>query len=357
MKNLSILIYSMGSGGAERVLSLLLPVFVKHYKVHLVLMADIVHYEIPKEVEVTLLENSDPYESGIKKLLKLPFLGIKYRSYCIDNRIDISFSFMNRPNYINLILKILGSGVQTVISERAMPSLEYGDGSFKSVVNRLLIKFLYSKADKVIANSEANRRDLIENFAISQERIKRVYNPVDLDYIDLHKMEKVDFDFSRFTYITIGRLDQGKNHKMMIDAFAKLSNKDSQLVIIGEGQLREKLEAYIDFLALKKRVFLVGREKNPYKWLVRSDSFLFTSKHEGFPNVILEALACELPIISTNPNGVVQEILKEKYGTLVETEDKLIEAMEKVEKEMNLRGRAEEFSLDKIAPKFLEALV
>ena len=356
MKNLSILIYSLGSGGAERVLSLLLPTFTKHYRVHLVLMADIIHYKIPKEVEVTFLEESKVDENQILKLLKLPILGYKYKKFCEENKIDISFSFMNRPNYINVFSKIFGGKAKTVISERAMPSLEYGGGGFKSIINRVLIKKLYPKADKIIANSEANKKDLTDNFNIEKEKIKRIYNPIDIDFVDIHKMEKVDFDFSRFTYITIGRLDEGKNHKMMINAFSKIIDKDSQLVIIGYGELEGKLSRYIDYLGLASRVFLVGRQENPYKWLYRSDCFLFTSLHEGFPNVILEALACELFIISTNPNGVVEEIVGREYGVLVKDEQELTKAMENIKKPKNQRKRAEEFSLDVIAPLFLQEL-
>jgi N-acetylgalactosamine-N,N'-diacetylbacillosaminyl-diphospho-undecaprenol 4-alpha-N-acetylgalactosaminyltransferase len=169
-------------------------------------------------------------------------------------------------------------------------------------------------------------------------------------------MEKIDFDFSRFTYITIGRLDIGKNHKMMIDSFSKIKDKNSQLIIIGYGELEDKLNQYIEYLDLENRVFLVGRQENPYKWLHHSDCFLFTSLHEGFPNVILEALACNLSIISTDPNGVVGEILEKKFGTIIKTEEELTKNMENIVVIDNVKQRAEEFKLDSILPIYLKVI-
>ncbi len=358
MKKLSILIYSMGSGGAERVVSMLLPKLIKHYEVKLVLLNEIIHYEIPKEVETIILDSGKIDENPIVKLLKLPTLAFKYMQFVNQNRIDISLSFMTRPNYVNIISKLFGNQSKIIISERAMPSLEYAGQDLKSKINRLLIKTLYPYAEKIITNSDGNTKDLIENFTIEKAKITRIYNPLDLDSINKKRMEKIDFDFSKKTFITIGRLDNGKNHKMIIDAFHLLDDKESQLIIIGYGELERKLREYIDYLDLNDRVFLVGKQSNPYGWLNHASCFVFASKHEGFPNVILEALACNLPVISTNPNGVVGEILKnDRYGVVVENEKEMAEAMKDYVKKEDLQTRAEDFTLEKIFPQFLEAIV
>ena len=86
MKKLAVFLYSMGPGGAERNVANLLPFLVKSYEVHLILMSKVIAYEIPSEVQIHFIENSDPYESGLKKLvrlfLSLPMLAFKYKKLC-----------------------------------------------------------------------------------------------------------------------------------------------------------------------------------------------------------------------------------------------------------------------------------
>ena len=102
-KNLSILIYSLAGGGAERVVSILLNELKDKYDITLVLMRNKLDYEIPKNIKIHFLEDSNPYENGIVKLLKLPYLGWKYKKFCQYNGIDISLAFMNRPSYVSIL--------------------------------------------------------------------------------------------------------------------------------------------------------------------------------------------------------------------------------------------------------------
>ncbi len=314
-KRLSILIYSLEGDGAERVVSILLGELKDEYEIFLVLMHDRIDYEIPKEIEVIVLGEGEYKESGIKKLAKLPFLAFSYKEFCKNYEIDISLSFMNRPNYINVLSKSYGNEAVCIISERIAPSKEYGTSSIKDKVNRYLIKNLYPKADMILPNSEGIKADLIENFKIPSGLIHVVYNPIDLDRIDRLKNEKCSFPFDYFTYINIGRLHPQKNQKMLIEAFYMLNDPDSRLIIIGEGDLREELEKFIEDLDLEDRVFLLGRQSNPFKYLSKADAFVLSSDYEGFPNVLLESLACETAVISTDCKSGPREILAVQNGT------------------------------------------
>ena len=369
-KNLSILIYSLGSGGAERVVSLLLEFLKEYFNVTLVLMNNTIHYEVPKNIQVFYLEESSIYESGILKLLKIPFLAYRYRKLCTQYNIDTSLSFMNRPNYINVIAKLLGNKCHTIISERAMPSLQYGYNNFQSKINKILIKSLYPEADKIIANSYGNAEDLERNFSIQKSLLHVIQNPIDLTMIQQNALEPINFNFNPYTYITIGRLDEGKNHAMLIHAFAKLANKSTQLLIIGDGLLKEPLQKQIDSLNLQNRVFLLGKKTNPYKYLQRSDCFVFGSNHEGFPNVVLEALATNLPVISTNCPSGPQEILaptnKNEYGILtpVNNSNEMYQAMQLLLTDNNkanyyknqARIRAKDFDKTEILQHYLKVI-
>ena len=379
-KNLAILILSLEGDGAERVVSILLRELKDDYNITLVLMKNIIDYEIPKEIEVVLLDDEED-DSKALKFAKLPFLAYSYKELCKKYEIDISLSFMNRPNYINVLAKTYGNESVCIISERIAPSKEYESSSLKDSVSRYMIRNLYPKADMIIPNSKGIEEDLIENFSIPTSLIQTIYNPVDLERIDSLKNEECSFPFDYFTYINIGRLHPQKNHKALIEAFYYLNDLDSRLIIIGEGELREELEEFIDNLDLRDRVFLIGRESNPFKYLKRADVFVLSSNYEGFPNVLLEALACETPIISTDCKSGPREILtgknttsfhlqrgveEAKYGILTPVSDvaALSEAMRKMKEDKNLRERykrfgrmrVKDFDKNKIVEKYKKAI-
>jgi N-acetylgalactosamine-N,N'-diacetylbacillosaminyl-diphospho-undecaprenol 4-alpha-N-acetylgalactosaminyltransferase len=376
-KNLSILIYSLAGGGAERVVSILLNELTDRYNITLVLMRDKIDYDIPKNIKIVLLEDSNPYEHGIKKLLKLPLLGFKYKRFCQKNHIDISLAFMNRPSYVAIFSKIFGNRVKNIISERTTPSVIYRSDKLLSKVSRLLIKKLYPKADAIIANAEGNRLDLINNFAIESEKIKTIHNLFDIEKIEKLSLEPVNtIDFNIFTFVTVGRLDEGKNHKLMINAFAKIKKRESQLIILGEGHQRQNLEEQIKRLKIEDRVFLIGFDNNPYKYFSKSDAFIFSSNYEGFPNVLVEALACGLPVVSTDCKSGPREILAPKsdvsfqlqsgieeslYGILIpiNREKELVESMYLMLngwKREDIKARASDFNKKIIINNFIDIL-
>ncbi|MBU1668532.1 glycosyltransferase [bacterium] len=379
---LSILIYSLAGGGAERVVSILLNELKDKYHITLVLMRDKIDYTIPTDIKVHFLESSKPDENGIIKLLKLPYLGWKYKKFCQKNSIDISLAFMNRPSYVSIFAKLFGNNIFTVISERTTPSMMYKEDNMLSKVSKLLIRYLYPKADFIISNAEGNRVDLIENFLIDSDIISTVHNPFDLHKIDKLSKERVErVSFNKFTFVTVGRLDSGKNHQLMINAFAKLKDKNTQLIILGEGGLEEKLREQIKSLGLEDSVSLLGFDSNPYKYFSKSDAFVFTSNYEGFPNVLVEALVCGLAVISTDCMSGPREILDPssdvhiqltdglemaEYGLLlpIHGENELKEAMELLMYDKSLledyqnksKNRAKSFHKDIIVNEFIEVL-
>ena len=369
--NLALLIYSLGPGGAERVVSLLLPALRHHYNVHLVLMNLTQFYAIPEEITVHYIEHSDPGEAGLVKLLKLPLLAWRYARYCRKHHITISLSFMTRPNYIALLAKALGFGGKVVINERATPSLQYGYRDLASWINRRLIRTLYPHADTVMANSGGNAEDLRKYFGIPQT-IRVLHNPCDLETIEALKKEQAPGfpTEKRFTMISVGRMDTGKNHRMLIDAFVLSKMEGSRLIFIGDGPLRSELETYVRELGYTDTILFVGHQPNPYAWLVRADCFVFGSNHEGFPNVLLEALACGLPVISTDCPSGPREILEVDgdvpYGILVPVGDTkmMAEMMQRIRSDEALRDhyakratiRANAFALAPFTSHFIKVL-
>ncbi len=302
----------MSGGGAERVMSYLLPYLqAKNYNVVLVLMNTKIVYPSIENIQIHYLEKSEVVESGLFKFLKLPYLAFKYARFLKKEGITHSFSLLTRPCYINIMARwFTNHPYKLMVSERNYPSMQYGYDDLQSKINSFLVKKLYPKADLIISNAKASAEDLIANFNVSRNKTGVIYNPIDLEKIDDIDSKASIFDSNYTNLVSVGRLQLVKNHKLMIEAIAGVENV--RLYIFGEGELREDLQTQIDALGITKKVFLMGFESNPFQYLKAADIFIFSSNHEGFPNVIMEAMACGLPIITTNCKSGPDEIMELK---------------------------------------------
>lgn len=365
MKKISVFIYSMAGGGAERVVSNLLGILSEKYEVHLILMNDRIFYEIPKNIRIHFLERSKPFENGLWKLVKLPFLGQKYKKLCADLGIDLHFVWMNRPCYVAAFARIFGDKKPLVMNECSTPSVLYKANNFKSKISKFLLRTLYPKADFIYPNSLGNLNDLRDNFSIDEAKMKVLYNATDLDEIRAKSTEEIEQN--RPFFLSVGRLDAGKNHELLIRAYAKLKNCDKDLLILGEGVLKEHLQSVIDELNLSERVKLLGFDNNPYKYMSKCYAFVFVSLFEGFSNALIEALACGKLVISSDHKSGARELLGDnEWGILVGVNDEksTIEAMQKaLDKpelvkiyEKNAIIRANFFDKNKIANDLIKDL-
>lgn len=307
---ISIFMYSMAGGGAERVMSYLLPYMKnKGHEVLLVLMNDTFDYDIPQDIPVHFIEKSRGDELGIFKFVKLPWLAWKYAKLLKREGITHSFSLLTRPCYVNIMARwFTNHTFKLMVSERNYPSLQYGYGDMQSKINTYLVKKLYPKADLVVSNARASAIDLVQNFNINYEKTRVIYNPIDLERIDAIEPKNHFFEEEYINLVTVGRLQVVKNQKFIIDAVVPF--KKVRLYIFGEGELRVELEEQIKQLGLQDRVFLMGFEKNPFQYLKNADLFIFGSLHEGFPNVLMEAMCCGLPILTTNCKSGPDEIME-----------------------------------------------
>jgi N-acetylgalactosamine-N,N'-diacetylbacillosaminyl-diphospho-undecaprenol 4-alpha-N-acetylgalactosaminyltransferase len=201
-----------------------------------------------------------------------------------------------------------------IISERSNSSNQYGYNNLQSWINTFLIKKMYPRADLIITNSKGNAEDLISNFEVPSNKITTVYNPISIETIYAIEPKKDFFETDYFNLISVGRLDKGKNHQLLMRSVEKIKSKKIRLYIFGDGELKLELQKLIEDLKLENIVFLMGFHSNPYQYLKAADLFVFASNHEGFPNVLLEAMTCKLPIISTNCPSGPNEILEAKIG-------------------------------------------
>jgi glycosyltransferase involved in cell wall biosynthesis len=363
----------MEGGGAERAASVLLNSWVDKYECYLILIYPNIFYKLDSRINIIHL-NEDSCEGDAKKLLRLPLVAKKLSNVVKDRNFNKVISFLTRANYINILSSYISKHI-AIISERAMPSIHYSYG-LNGKINKFLIKFLYHKASLCIANSQVNKKDLEGNFAVMN--VVSIPNPFDIELISELSNQNIDIEKKKFTFITIGRLDNGKNHKLIIDAIKDI---DADLWIIGDGDLKGNLQNYIKESELTDKVQLLGKKENPFSFLSKADCFVFASNNEGFPNVLIEALACELPIISTDCQSGPREILAPnsnmnfqlknnieltQYGILtpIKNVEKLRKAMNLMIDDKKLRNnykewsiqRANDFRVEKIIKEYEEII-
>jgi len=305
-RRLGIFLYSMGAGGAERVVSILLPELARRYDVTLILMNETLFYPVPEGVEIVWLERSRSDEAGWKKLVKLPLLGWRLKRLCDVRRIGTLWCLMNRPNYIGVLARMAGWRGRLILGERGTPSLQYAGGGLQARANRRLIRTLYLRADRVTANSHGARIDLQERFGVPAAKLSVLYNPFDPAVV-AERCAPEPKEEGTFVFVTVGRLDEGKNHRLLIEAFAKIRRDRMRLWIVGDGPLRGALETLAEEEAGDAVRFFGTRD--PFPLLAAADLFVFASRREGLPNVLIEALACGLPVISTDCRSGPREIL------------------------------------------------
>jgi len=187
--------------------------------------------------------------------------------------------------------------------------------------NRLSIRFFFYKyayrsADAVVALSNGVKKDLINRFNLCGKNIKVIYNPVDITFIEKQASDKT-YLIERLknnqvvNLIAVGRLVRQKGFDILINAMARLHDSNIHLSIFGEGPERENLESLIVKKNLQGRVFLEGYTKNPYVNMHHSDIFILSSRWEGFGHVIVESMACGLPVISFDCNSGPNEIIND----------------------------------------------
>jgi N-acetylgalactosamine-N,N'-diacetylbacillosaminyl-diphospho-undecaprenol 4-alpha-N-acetylgalactosaminyltransferase len=306
---ISILINSITAGGAERVVSLLLEELKNDLDIHLVLLSNVKEYRLPEGQKIFCLDQPVG-GNGLLKLLKLPILAMRYKKYCRENNIEASLSFLKRANFINCLSKMMGLKSRIIISERTYLS-NYLDmiGGFGKTTTSLLTKKLYPKADLIIANAGLIKKDLEENFNIHKE-IGVIHNPVNIPAIKEASRESVDPAlFPNFTFISVGGFRKEKNYELLIEAFNRIKDLDCNLLLLGKGEEEDKLKGLANRLGLTSRIIFAGFDNNPYKYLAKASCFVLSSDFEGFPNSLQEALACNLPVISTDCRSGPREIL------------------------------------------------
>lgn len=326
-----IIINSLAKGGAERVATNLLKEKIFDYVI--IFEENLNSYILPSQKIINIKIHST--KNILKKILNFFLRYKKIKKIKKELKAKISLSMLDTPNILNVITK---ENDKVIISFRAHYSLTFmeeeslGPKLIRVILKYLykyIISYIYNNSDLMIAVSNSVKKDLIDNFRIDKSKIKVIYNPLLLDEINKLKNEDLKHYsdiFKNPVLITAGRLTKQKSQWHLIRVFKMVKNEFSnlKLVIIGNGELKNYLinlsnelgmKTYIweqNYLHDKYDVYFLGIQENPYKFISKSKIFLLSSLWEGFPNVILESMACGTPVISSDCKGGPREILAPK---------------------------------------------
>lgn len=362
---LFILINSLLGGGAEKVvlnLTKILPID------KIFLLEKDIKYELPDEKAV-FLSNMSSKTSSILKTLFIPLYVLKL--YKKVNKNDIILSFLERSNYVNILTSLI-SKHKAIISVR-MSQLS---GRSKCHPYNFLSKLLYPKADLIICVSKTIAKELQDSYNVPSEKLKVIYNFIDFDEISNKIKEPLDeyqkiFNFP--TLITLGRLTKEKGQWYLLRIFKEVKKNfpDTKLIILGDGELKNNLINYSQHLGFKTfvwdrdklsedfDVYFLGFQKNPFKFIRRAKIFVFPSLWEGLPNALVEAMACSIPVISSDCRGGPREILAPDTDFNFETKEPEFAkygVLMPVFKEKNIKRIKVNEPLDKIEKMWLQVI-
>ena len=359
---IALFLPSLRGGGAERMMAHLARGFVERgLNVDIVLAKAEGPYlsQVPPEVRIIDLKAS-------RVLLAFPGL-IRYLR---KERPAALLSTLNHANIVALFAKPI-SKVPTRVVTRIANTISTGlrsSPSIKKIINLYLMKYLYPRADGIIAISNGVADDIIEVVGLARDRIKVIYNPVVTPELFLQSKEPVEHSWFNNglppVILGVGRLTVQKDFTTLIKAFSIVrKHRLTRLIILGEGEQRTKLEALVQELGLKDDVSMPGFVDNPFAYMSKASVFVFSSIWEGLGNVLIEAMACGCPVVSTDcPSGPAEILENGKWGKLVPVKDveALAVAIENTLDECNLPNvaqRAQNFELDKAVDLYLELLL
>ena len=283
-------------------------------------------------------------------------------------------SAMNHSNVIALVArKCAGVSTRLVVSEHdnlsaAMQRTLAALGARRGPIMPWIMRYTYPWADRVVAVSNGVADDLAQRIRLARDRIDVIYNPALTP--GLAEQADMSLDHPWFqssappVVLGVGRLMPQKNFEALILAFAKLRKTvPARLMILGEGELRRRLEALAESLGLSQDVALPGFVDNPFQYMRRSALFALSSNHEGLVTVLIQAMACGTPVVSTDcPSGPAEILESGKWGRLVNVGDvdALAEAMRATLAETrhpDVARRAQDFGVEPAVDRYLQVLL
>jgi glycosyltransferase involved in cell wall biosynthesis len=361
MPKIIIFLPSLAGGGAERVMLHLSDGLAKRgIAVDLVVSQLSGEYvsEIPENINVINLNNSR---------LSLSFF--KFAKYLRKNPKSVVLTTLQYSNIFCLIVKkVFFLKNKIVIRESNAISKKFNGTTIKSKIFLGLIRWLYPSSDKIIAVSQGIKDELHYFLDIDSELITVIPNPVKLPMCGPVLGNSCSHLWLREgeppLILGVGRLVKQKDFATLIRAFSLVvEHVESRLIILGEGPEINDLRKLASDLGVEDNVDFPGFDPDPFSYMKRAKVFVLSSLWEGFPNALIQALACNCAVISTNCSYGPAEILADgKYGKLVEIGDykdmakQIIDTLKSKESLKNGNFWFQKYNFDKILSQYQEVI-
>ena len=358
-RKIAVFIQSLTIGGAERMALNLVKGLVEHHIQVDLLLADYsgaLLSEVPPQVKIVDLK-------GKRVLFSL--FPLVY--YLRAQNPDILYSIQTHTSLIAIWAAILAR-VHTPLVISLHTMLSISQAASPSIRNRLITKLarlFFGYAGAAICVSQGVAEDFIESVGMPRQKTYVVYNPVISPGLEQKALEPISHAwFTQDTppvILAVGRLTTAKDYPTLLRAFAILYQKQpAHLLILGEGKERANLEAMVKQLGLTENVLMPGFVENPLAYMAHARLLVLSSRWEGFGNVLVEALACGTPVVSTDCSSGPGEILENgRFGRLVPVGDvealaeAILETMHTNPDRALLKQRARDFTLEESVRKYI----
>ena len=311
-KSIIFFLDSLGVGGAEHVaVSLANQLYNKNYNINFLILNNkniILSNEIDNSVEISYLGVSST-KNALISLMK----------YCRNEKPDMVVVFHYQIALALILLKVFRLIPKTDIVVRNVSTLSVRLTQGKSIWARyvvgVMLRVFYRYADGFIAQSQGMKDDLIRNFAVPADKITVINNPVADRFLSAQTIDKKN------EILCVGRLEAVKNFDHVIQVMPTLLKKhpDFKLVIVGDGSYRQAWEDAAKAAGVSQSVMFEGMQNDLVPYYARARATILTSTYEGFPNVLLESVACGTPVVAYDcPSGPAEIISGKKNGLLVD---------------------------------------
>lgn len=298
-----ILVSTLGGGGAERRALMTAKGLMNDYNVKIVIFdSSFTVYEVPCDIIDLNVPISNSY---FLKFIQQFIRAKKIKQLRKHEKPIAVISFGPAVNRANCFSYGVG---KTIVSLTSYPQAQ------KNLVNG----FIFSIANKIICQTIAMKKKFLEGYPNLAQKVTTINNGFDIENIkeQAHReIDEVEHGSRYADFVSIGRLESIKGYKHLLCAFSMVLKElpTVTLSILGEGYLREKLESYTKFLGIEKSVSFLGFLENPFAIISRCRVCVLTSIREGFPNSLVEAMVCGIPVIATDCKSGPREILSERY--------------------------------------------
>lgn len=277
------------------------------------------------------------------------------------------FSHMTHVSIVCLAVdRVLDSDTLIIPTEHKSLGVS-PESSAKSRFVHRTVPYLYPTADRIVAVSKGVADSIVKCTTVPQEKVSVLYNPVDIDTIRKRASEPVHHEWFEDdgleVLLFVGRLEEEKDLETWLSAFEQVHerNRNVRGVIIGKGSRQESLQTMAEQSGIGDSVTMLGYAENPYKYMSRASAFVLSSRYEGLPTVLVEALACGCPVVATDCPGGTSEILADgEYGPLVPVGDAssladgVLRTLEDPIRPERLRERAKDFAPESVLDDYAQ---